>query len=698
MLCFFLSLTVAEIRSVNAHKQSIDHAKFYLDESTVNYSIPRGTKTLYINGTGKTEMIEITKVSFHSGLSKGGLVTVIISEGITDIGYESFADCWKLTTIEIPESVTYIGSRAFYRCKSLVTIKLPSSLNRLDYEVFNGCINMTSIVLPQSLKQVDSYAFCNCTSLKTLEFPPNVADLGRCMCANDTSLEKLILPKNCIMIGTWAFVNCSKLTQIEIPSGLKTIEYSAFEGCLKLGEFTVDKDNKVFSAKDNILYNITKTEMYIIPLAIQGNIEIPNTIDVMGSFRTILNTFSISFEAGTKFQTTMVHWFSNSRLESIVIPKKITNLIEGSFRGCKDLKSVTFAGQVEAIGGYCFKDCINLEFQIPDSVRVIAQEAFAGCTKLTSITYPSKITYCNLQIFENCPNLNKFAFGLPCHFDNIGTRFLAATGIESIEIPDSIKDISSEAFMNCQKLVTVKLPPTLNKFLSRVFSHCTSIKEFNVPSGTTLIGEGTFEYCTGLVNLTFGKESELTVIERNAFSHCSKLQALDLPPKLKQIDSQVLNSNTNLKFIRLPASIKITSSNIFTNLTNITIYYCGSNSFSGVNLFDQSSLKAIHAVYVETTYKDNFFSNYKKEVLKELDENCELLVVPSPSASSPPTESPDDSDAKVVLGAGEIAGIVIGGIVIVAIIVAGIVYYVRKRNLELMKLGSEHLMQTQAEE
>lgn len=44
------------------------------------------------------------------------LVSVIIPEGVTSIGYEAFFSCDALTTIEIPNSVTSIGDAAFAFC------------------------------------------------------------------------------------------------------------------------------------------------------------------------------------------------------------------------------------------------------------------------------------------------------------------------------------------------------------------------------------------------------------------------------------------------------------------------------------------------------------------------------------------------------------------------------------------------------
>lgn len=50
------------------------------------------------------------------------IYSVVIEEGVTQIGSYAFADCHNLSTITIPESVTYIGFSAFESCWNLYTV------------------------------------------------------------------------------------------------------------------------------------------------------------------------------------------------------------------------------------------------------------------------------------------------------------------------------------------------------------------------------------------------------------------------------------------------------------------------------------------------------------------------------------------------------------------------------------------------
>lgn len=75
------------------------------------------------------------------------LTSVIIPDGITQIGASAFEECSGLTSITIPDSVTSIGNSAFYGCSSLTSITIPDSVTSMGVYVFNGCSNLKKIYM-----------------------------------------------------------------------------------------------------------------------------------------------------------------------------------------------------------------------------------------------------------------------------------------------------------------------------------------------------------------------------------------------------------------------------------------------------------------------------------------------------------------------------------------------------------------------
>ena len=65
---------------------------------------------------------------------------VIIEDGVENIGYHAFIDCYKLTSITIPNSVTSIGYEAFFNCRSLTSITIPNSVTSIGDGAFYDCM------------------------------------------------------------------------------------------------------------------------------------------------------------------------------------------------------------------------------------------------------------------------------------------------------------------------------------------------------------------------------------------------------------------------------------------------------------------------------------------------------------------------------------------------------------------------------
>ena len=70
------------------------------------------------------------------------------------IYYDAFHRCSNLTSIVIPDGVTNIGFGAFQVCGSLTSIVIPDSVIIIDDVAFWGCSNLTSIVIPASVTSI----------------------------------------------------------------------------------------------------------------------------------------------------------------------------------------------------------------------------------------------------------------------------------------------------------------------------------------------------------------------------------------------------------------------------------------------------------------------------------------------------------------------------------------------------------------
>jgi len=84
--------------------------------------------------------------TFESAFYMSSLESVIIQNGVTEIGTKSFEDCSKLTSVSIPASVKKIGIGAFKGCTALGDFSVPSTVTTIERGVFTECENITLVV------------------------------------------------------------------------------------------------------------------------------------------------------------------------------------------------------------------------------------------------------------------------------------------------------------------------------------------------------------------------------------------------------------------------------------------------------------------------------------------------------------------------------------------------------------------------
>ncbi len=228
----------------------------------LTWTFDDSTGTLTISGLGEMEDYQrhmaVPLYSIPPWESYwNNIISIVIDEGITYIGEETFIGYANLTSITIPDSVTAIGGKAFYDCTSLTSITLPDSVTEFSRNVFyntayyndesnweNGVLYIDnhlisckqdfsgSCVIKDGTKTMAMYAFKDCTSLTSITIPDSLTIISPSAFANCVSLSRLGIPDNVKKIGYCAFYNCKSLTDIGISGGVTDISSGAFLKCI----------------------------------------------------------------------------------------------------------------------------------------------------------------------------------------------------------------------------------------------------------------------------------------------------------------------------------------------------------------------------------------------------------------------------------------------------------------------------------
>ena len=215
--------------------------------------------------------------------------TVVIKDGVTNIGSFAFYECKNLTSVEIPNSVTSIGDDAFSYCENLASIEIPNSVTSIGDYAFEQCYGLTSVTIPNSVTSIGDWAFYFCSSLTSVKIPSSVTSIGDRVflyCKNLTSVE---IPNSITSIGDRAFCNCENLTSAIIPNSVTSIGESVFSGCQSLTSVTIP--NSITSIGEYFFYGCRHLT----------SIEIPNSVTSIGqkAFYNCKALTSITFKRST---------------------------------------------------------------------------------------------------------------------------------------------------------------------------------------------------------------------------------------------------------------------------------------------------------------------------------------------------------------------------------------------------------------
>ncbi len=189
-----------------------------------NYLIGVDEKT-----KGEVVVREDTKLIADGAFNNCEYITsVVIPEGITELGHSTFSGCKSLTDVKLPNTLTDIGSGLFWGCGSLEEVQLPSGITGIHSSTFNGCTSLKKVTLPENLSVIDPYAFKDCTSLESVNIPENVKSIGLYAFENCNSLTSVVIPEGAETIGKYAFLDCDNLKDITIPDTVTSIDEIAF--------------------------------------------------------------------------------------------------------------------------------------------------------------------------------------------------------------------------------------------------------------------------------------------------------------------------------------------------------------------------------------------------------------------------------------------------------------------------------------
>lgn len=245
------------------------------------------------------------------------------------------------------------------------------------------------------------------------------------------------------------------------------------------------------------------------------------------------------------------------------IPKGCPEIVE-AFKYCK-LTGIYLPEGVTEIPEHAFNSCRRLtDINIPNSVTKIGRGAFYDCVSLQSITIPSRVTeidrpcgYCqSLTSIEVDPDNPNFCSVDGILFNKDKTKLITYPSKRpdtSYDIPDSVTEISEDAFHSCKGLTSVTVPDGVTEIAPWTFNECTNLKSLTLPKNLTKIGDAAFNHCKSLEDLVI--PDSVNEIGEGAFCVCAKLKSIIIPNGVTTIDIYTFSGCHSLKSVSLPDSV-----------------------------------------------------------------------------------------------------------------------------------------------
>ncbi len=218
--------------------------------------------------------------------------------------------------------------------------------------------------------------------------------------------------------------------------------------------------------------------------------------------------------------------------------------------------------------------CTDTTLVIPESheglpVTSIWEGAFAE-SNVEAVYLPDTLRYLGTEAFLDCKNLKEVHLNNGLTF--IGDRvFQGCTALTSVEIPDSVTTMETHVFRGCTALETAKLPSGLTELKFGLFQECPSLKQVNIPAGVSVLRGQVFVECASLTSLVL--PDGLIEIGDTVFLGCTNLAEINFPEGLESIGASAFGKCTSLTTVSLPASLTEIHRFTFSTTANLTDIY-----------------------------------------------------------------------------------------------------------------------------
>ena len=483
-----------------------------------------------------------------------------------------------VTNDGVTYTVTKIGDSAFYG-SSVQSIYVPESVTVIDNYSFGLCRSLKELTLPSGITQFPNYALplSNSSALEKLTINCDPQKVEGKIFTEAGSLPKLkelvfgpyLREVSAAAVSYWA-------------NGVQTLTIAAGEGTLKC-------DPAAFERWTMTTVNFNRPVEMTVPDN-ASNIDEIHIADI-APFTTVTIP-------SVNYSTTKLY-VNGSRLAEYRSTEPWSNF-----------SSIEAEPGTEVIEDHTYGFNFTLNEEARTAEIIAAGDAVDPYTG--DIVIPETLT----------------VGGKDYTVTSIGKRAFNSTGITSLKLPATIKEIKQGAFQMCYDLASVELNEGLEKLSYDVFNNTKALETITIPGSIKTIPFNAFGN-SGLKSVIVN--SGVEKIEA-AFTACENLTSISLPETLVELDG-TFEDCTALTEITLPESLRTIGWFTFAN-TGITELVIN----EGIKTLDMQSLGMMNGDYnADYTLKKVTLPSTLKEINAMAFNNRRGLTDVIVRATVPPT-------------------------------------------------------------
>lgn len=487
-----------------------------------------------VESSGPVEIIKLNSFRQCGSLESFNCV------GIQSIGGYAFYNCYDLSQFDWGESLIDIEQRAFYGCSSLTSANFYEGLESIGTWAFYANNSLAQVNIPGSVSSFGDYAFYN-ARIQNLIVNSGVSGFSKACFNSNISLTNIQLPDTLEVINDYCFRYCVALNTVDIPDSVHTIGVSAFEGQYNNNN-SVDVVN--FGSGLKTIGNSAFKYCRSLDSAV-----LPEGLEQIGT-SAFENCFVLS-----------------GRVD---IPDSVISIGNNAYQNCYEISGVDIGAGITNVSDSCFQNCIALTgVDIPNTVLTMEQEAFMGCTNLSGININTTLSVIPTRCFQSCNSLT--GVDIPSNIISIGTSsFSSCFELTGINFAEGIEAIGDSAFLSCSDLTGISFPDSLTSIGASSFSNCSTLSgELTYNQNLESVGDSAFQN-TDIVKINFNTNPAFTIIEDSCFSNCGELSGIDLTANITNVNSNAFLNCYQLSGINFNETITDIGNSAFQNCTSLT--------------------------------------------------------------------------------------------------------------------------------